>query len=72
MFEWSETTVAVADITDYKLVRGTPSDVEEEVLDLIVEGFTILGEPIEYTIPSTTNTIIIQPMVKYEDVEADD
>lgn len=62
-------TVAGPNVLEFRMVRGTPLDLEVQVNQFLAEGFTIHGEVMEYVLPSTSNKIFVQPMVKYEELE---
>lgn len=68
MWETTETiTESVQlDVLAFKMVVGTPLDLENQVNELLAEGFTIHGEAMEYIIPNTSNKVFVQPMVMYE------
>lgn len=71
MSEWKLTeTKYKARPIEYRVVKGTPLDVELGVNQLINEGFVLNGTIMEYTIPASHNKIFVQAMVKYEDPKA--
>lgn len=51
---------------EYRIVKGSPLDVEIGVNQLISEGFVLNGQIMEYVIPCSTNKIFVQAMVKYD------
>jgi hypothetical protein len=64
-WKWTETKYKARAI-EYRVVKGTPLDVELGVNQLINEGYVLNGQIMEYVIPSTNNKIFVQAMVKYD------
>lgn len=71
MWEQVVETVAQPNILEFRMVKGTPLDLEIQVNQLLQAGYAIHGEVMEYVLPSTSNKIFIQPMVKYEELEVE-
>jgi hypothetical protein len=64
-YKWTETKHRTRPI-EYRIVKGSPLNVELGVNELINEGFVLNGQIMEYVLPGTSNKIFVQAMVKYE------
>lgn len=65
-WKWTQTTHKARPAV-YRIVKGTPLDVEIETNQLIEDGFLLNGPLMEYVLPGTSNKIFVQAMVKYEE-----
>lgn len=65
-WKWEKSTTYKAKPIEYRIIKGSPLDVELGVNALIREGFVLNGTIMEYVLPSSTTKIFVQAMVKYE------
>lgn len=62
MWNWTETKY-IPKVLDYKIIKGLPSTVEETVLALLDEGWSLNGELIPMKVDGLT--IVAQGMLLY-------
>jgi len=67
-WKWTETRYKARPAV-FRIIKGSPLDVEIGVNELIKEGYVLNGEIMEYVIPATNNKIFVQAMVKYKEPE---
>ena len=63
MSDWSTTTTYVPVVKQYKTVKGLPSNVDKEVMELINDGWHVHGLPQKMNIHGID--LLVQGMVKY-------
>ena len=52
-------------ITEYRIVRGQPNDVENKVNNMLKNGWHIKGDLMTFILPESKTIIVMQNMVQY-------